>query len=289
MLIALFYNLFSFKRLVFLSGFLPLGIIVLAIIMLGDTFANINIARKITNSYYGLSPDWENYCKASEWAAKNLPDTAVIACRKPSISFIYGKGRRFFGITETMSYPGSSLIQCWQEKGKDFYLIRQHAMEQSFPVDLFYTLTRAIVAYGTTIPGVTEKEQFRFYVMNFPPDVKEKIWKDLNGLHINPLHNLDTLRAYLSPPGERIKAIYPDTLLNILLRGHVTHVMEAHLRMNPSVKNGYLINTVERFMAYITVKYPQLLTQVVQIGSNDNEPAEIFQMNYNLCGMKFPK
>ncbi len=49
------------------------------------------------NMLAGLTPDWQNYIKMTQWAAKNIPENEVIACRKPNIAFIYTK-RRFFGI-----------------------------------------------------------------------------------------------------------------------------------------------------------------------------------------------
>ena len=49
------------------------------------------------NKYYGLTPDWVNYLKMSEYAAKNVPEDVTIACRKPTISFVYAK-RDFYGI-----------------------------------------------------------------------------------------------------------------------------------------------------------------------------------------------
>ncbi len=49
------------------------------------------------NMLAGLTPDWQNYIKMTQWAAKNVPENEVIACRKPNIAFIYTK-RRFFGI-----------------------------------------------------------------------------------------------------------------------------------------------------------------------------------------------
>ncbi len=45
----------------------------------------------------GLTADWKNYINMSKWAAKNIPDSVMIASRKPNISFIYTK-RRFRGI-----------------------------------------------------------------------------------------------------------------------------------------------------------------------------------------------
>ncbi|PIE84319.1 MAG: hypothetical protein CSA07_02975 [Bacteroidia bacterium] len=57
-----------------------------------DFYANMR-----GDQYHGLTPDWENYLRASEWAGANLPDSAVVACRKPNNSRIYGR-RPFLGV-----------------------------------------------------------------------------------------------------------------------------------------------------------------------------------------------
>jgi hypothetical protein len=48
--------------------------------------------------YYGYTPDWENFLKASEWCADSLPPSALVASRKAPMSFVYGKGKRFFPV-----------------------------------------------------------------------------------------------------------------------------------------------------------------------------------------------
>ena len=48
------------------------------------------------NLYYGFTPDWQNFLKMSEWVGKNLPDSTVVVSRKPSMSFIYSKGKEFY-------------------------------------------------------------------------------------------------------------------------------------------------------------------------------------------------
>jgi hypothetical protein len=60
---------------------------------------NIPILIKNLNGdiYYGYTPDWQNFLKASEWCRKNLPPNAYVASRKAPMSFIYGK-RKFFPI-----------------------------------------------------------------------------------------------------------------------------------------------------------------------------------------------
>jgi len=62
------------------------------------------------NKFYGMTPDWINYIKMSQWAAKNTPDSVMIACRKPSIAFVYAK-REFYGIYRITTEDPDELLQ----------------------------------------------------------------------------------------------------------------------------------------------------------------------------------
>jgi hypothetical protein len=286
MLLAFFYWLFSFKRMRFLSGILIVLILISFGLTLKTTVGHVNYARNINNRYYGLTPDWENYCRASEWASKNLSQDAVIACRKPTISFIYGNGRRFFGINEVKAYSGKSLLQFWQEKRSHLYLLSSCSLDKSIPEHLFEVIRNGIVAFGNYPDNTTGHEFFRFFVMNFPDSIEERVVAELRAIQMNPTDNIDSLKIFLNHPKETIRVFYPDTLLNILMKANVTHVLEANLRRTSSMKNGSLINTVERFMRYIGIKYPQFFTMVTQIGADDNEP-EAFAINLSYFSIRY--
>lgn len=62
--------------------------------------ANLPIVKKnlAGNIYYGYTPDWQNFLKCSEWCADSLPASTLVASRKAPMSFVYGKGKKFFPI-----------------------------------------------------------------------------------------------------------------------------------------------------------------------------------------------
>jgi hypothetical protein len=62
------------------------------------------------DKYYGYTQDWQNHLKISEWASENIPEGSVIASRKPSMSFIYGNGRHFFGIYNRLVHPSDTVL-----------------------------------------------------------------------------------------------------------------------------------------------------------------------------------
>lgn len=50
------------------------------------------------NIYYGYTPDWVNFAKASKWCADSLPPESFVASRKAPDSFIFSEGKRFYPI-----------------------------------------------------------------------------------------------------------------------------------------------------------------------------------------------
>jgi hypothetical protein len=70
----------------------------------GDTFA-------------GYPEEWANYLRLSQWCADSLDANAIIACRKPSVSFIYARGRNFRGIYNVPSNDPDTLITQLQKPG----------------------------------------------------------------------------------------------------------------------------------------------------------------------------
>jgi hypothetical protein len=67
----------------------------------------INIPIVLKNikgdKFYGYTTDWRNFFKMSEWCSGNLPDSALVASRKASMSFIYGNGKKFFPVYKVVA------------------------------------------------------------------------------------------------------------------------------------------------------------------------------------------
>ncbi len=75
-----------------------------------------------------------------------------------------------------------------------------------------------------------------------------------------------------------------DSLLMRLKERHVTHVIMASLRKNPAVKDGQTINTIQRYLYWMTRKYPDLLELQHQIGTDaKDEPAYLFRIKYEVA------
>jgi len=122
------YYLSEIKSLRILQGLLPIILIILFFSNLQLTVDKVKknedylTSHLSGNKFYGMTPDWINYIKMSQWAADNLPKDAVIACRKPSISFIYAK-RKFYGIYRIKSKDPDELLQNLKENNVQYVIM----------------------------------------------------------------------------------------------------------------------------------------------------------------------
>ena len=124
LLILILYALYSFTN---NPGIGPTIYIVIAVLMIGSVglsslkrgFKNLPVVQKNLkgDKYYGYTPDWQNFLKCSEWCGDSLPKNTLVASRKAPMSFVYGKGKKFFPVysvvkkdsTTNQSNPDSAL------------------------------------------------------------------------------------------------------------------------------------------------------------------------------------
>jgi hypothetical protein len=104
-LILIFYAFYHFTNRPGIGQTLYLAIVMLVIgsvciSSLKRGVKNIPIVQKNLkgDKYYGYTPDWQNFLKCSEWCADSLPKDALVASRKAPMSFVYGKGKKFFPV-----------------------------------------------------------------------------------------------------------------------------------------------------------------------------------------------
>ncbi len=90
--------------------------------------------------------------------------------------------------------------------------------------------------------------------------------------------------SFIYAKGKRFYPVYnvfssdPDTVLSVLKKNNVTHVMVASLRSNSKKNDGSIINTMQRLMYPVSQKYPEKLKLIHTIG--DSEPATLFEIEY---------
>jgi hypothetical protein len=235
------------------------------------------LAKNISgNLYYGFTPDWQNFLRMSEWVGKNLPDSVVVASRKPSMSFIYSNGRDFYGIYRFPSEAPEKLIGELTARTGALKVIPQKAIVTSWPVNLQLAIKQSNVAYvaeGNDIYGLYDMKGTS----------GEDITKALEQYKVTPF-SADSILKRVRVSTQSCFAVSPDSLLQTLRKNKVDYVIVASLRANPNLNTGNIINNIQRYLYFIEQKYPGMLTQVHQIGNNDQEPAWLYQINYRYYG-----
>ncbi len=84
--------------------------------------------------------------------------------------------------------------------------------------------------------------------------------------------------------GRRFHGIYnvptknPDTLVNNLYKRKIDYIVMANLRKYEASKTKYTINTILRYLYFIQAKYPNIVSGVQQVGSD--EQAFLYKVNY---------
>jgi hypothetical protein len=232
--------------------------------------------------YYGYTPDWVNFLKMSEWAAENVPDDVRIGSRKPSMSFIYGDGRTFHPIYRFPTLPADTALKRLEAQAGNYTIISEQQLKASRPPAQFeYGMKQELRIFVTA--GDTT-----YSVYNFLPEQEGPIREQLSVMGLNYETDLDFLRKKISDSGKPGVAVVPDSLVNLLLRGNVDYIIRGNLRLNPSQKTNRVINTIHRYMYYMNERYYGIFKQISRIGENENEPAYLFQIQWDRYDLKKP-
>ena len=226
------------------------------------------------NKYYGFTPDWVHYFQISEWAAKNLPKDAGIACRKPSMSFIYSKGRVFNGVYKLPMISIDSAMSVLMKQKSDVLIVENSDMEtKKFPLALFdscrkfnkYSIIGKLHFYTVFEPTADKKAALLSYFKQYNLTVRT-----------DPKLFLQELKSF----NDEYYVEDADSLLKMLKDNNTRYLILATLRAQPAVKNGNIIDTMQRLVYFIQLKYPNIFSTVFQIGDQDDEPAQIVEIRY---------
>jgi hypothetical protein len=227
---------------------------------------------------YGLTPDWKNYIQMSKWAARNTPKEYLTGVRKADISFIYGE-RKFYGITKVPGIMSDSLLKLMPDSAIQVGIKMEKIISTPLFADPLFRdkmvgLVNGKFSFGDTITsdgnvvGVFSftKQEFaswesRLKQTNIFYDANIKTWvKNINNI----------TKEY---------GIYiPDYLLKLLRDNKVKYILLASLRMNPNENTGNIINTLNRYLYFINLKYPNNFKVIHSIGNE--EVAELVEINY---------
>jgi len=282
MIFSLLYYISGLQKFKALQIVIPVLALLIFFQSLAVTAGATKENQQISGRYGGLTPDWKNYLKASEWAAANLPKEAVIAVRKPSISFVYGKGRNFYGIMQLPTYKTDVFFSNWMKDDSAYVSFNYNEFSSKQLSPQLYTMLKenmtAMLFVGDTV----------FFVDKVDAGKRAAFSQEIKAAGLNYISSVNELKSLIRPD-QILKLYYPDSLLNTLQNNGVTHIMTANLRRNSTQKDGFIINTVERYMAFISEKYPLMFTKISQVGDDDNEPATLFKIEYEKYGLSVKK
>jgi hypothetical protein len=128
--LLLFYGTYELvKRSSFVQGIFVIFASVMLIITVGKSAIQ---AKKNTTAlkknlsgdiYYGYTPDWENFLKMSKYCADSLPENAKVISRKPSMSFLYGDGKKFVGQYMVTSMDADTVLMSWKKLDVQYVLL----------------------------------------------------------------------------------------------------------------------------------------------------------------------
>ena len=69
------------------------------------------------DTFTGYPEQWANYLRLSQWSSDSLAADSYVACRKPAVSFIYGRGKNFAGIYNVPSKDPDTLALQLRRQG----------------------------------------------------------------------------------------------------------------------------------------------------------------------------
>jgi hypothetical protein len=129
--LVLFYGMYELVK--NYSG-LQFVFILFAVVMLIITIGKSSVLAKQNSIalkknlggdiYYGFTPDWENFLKMSKYCADSLPDSAQVLSRKPSMSFLYGNGKKFVGQWDSPENPDAdSVLMLWKKENIKYVIL----------------------------------------------------------------------------------------------------------------------------------------------------------------------
>jgi hypothetical protein len=250
-----------------------------------DTSEKIQYNQKVLsknlrgNLYYGFTPDWQNFLRMSEWVGKNLSDSDVVVSRKPSMSFVYSKGKEFFPMYRFPTEDADSLVARLKTRTGTLIAIKQNELyEKNIPfMDQMVTKPSMVAIINQ------ENDIYSLHEIN---DMSgQRLLPFMNRYHVSSM-SADSLLRLMHMNNTSFYGISPDTLLNSLRINNVRYLIAANLRAIPAMKTERIINTVQRYMYIIEMKYPGIFNLVQQIGDNENEPALLYRVNYEMYGLK---
>ena len=271
------------KRYRYLILILPVFFLVVFLKTLGHTVEKVKaneivLAKNLGGDlYYGFTPDYSNFLRMSEWVGKNIPVSSLVASRKPSMSYIYSKGRDFFGMYRFPTSVPDKLIGELRKRTGELSVIQNKLVNINLSDSLKISIRKANIAF--VVIGIDI-----FGVYKFEGESGISTLKALKHFDINPISS-DSLLKKVSTSVLSCYSVSPDSLIHDLRINNVNFVMVPSLRAIEEAKTERIIDNIQRYMLFVEQKYPGIFRLVHQIGTKDEEPTKLYQVNYRFFGL----
>ena len=159
-------------------------LVFIAILLGTSLFATIGKAEKhypvlkkniAGDLYNGYTTDWVNYLKMSAYCGDSLPDNSLVACRKAPMSFVYGKGKRFYGIYNVLSNDPDTVLKIFKRDSVTHVIIaslrRDPKREDGNVINtihrMLYPIEQKYPGKLTVIKQIGESEPAYLYRINY--------------------------------------------------------------------------------------------------------------------------
>ncbi len=181
------------------------------ILVFGQTISKIgknNVKHRFTSGKYeSYSADWRNYMLASKFAAENLPDSAVVVCRKAEMSWIAGEGKNIFsGVYKLMGNEPDSVFNELKKRKATHVIMGNLRVDPRKKTDKTISTIRNSLSYLnykypaclTLVKEFGDDEKAYLFSFDFSAEMeREKYIKNVdNALEVNPRNaNLAIIKA----------------------------------------------------------------------------------------------
>jgi len=211
---------------------------------------------------YGLTPDWQNFIRGSQWTAKNLDKNAVIVSRKPSISKVY-TGRDFAWAPTDITVPIDSLEIMQNTDNQTIVVVSGFFQNPNL---------KYIVSFREPFP-FNDKTSNGAQVYTVPNIDLEEFIVSVQNQHMEFLFDYKSFFNSLRNADHRIHN--PDMMLDYLAENDIRYLLLPQLRYDPTRNTGLYMNNVHRFIWFISCKYPDLF-RIIHVEGKE-EPCEIVE------------
>ena len=200
-LFAFFYLLYYYgTQYSFLQYLLPFFIFVLLTSNLTATFKNIKLRFPVFleningDPTYGFSPDWQNYIRMSVWCKDNLPDSTMVAVRKPPMSYIFSGGKEFYGIYNVPYFDADSLLTPLRNAKVEYIMLSELRLDPNRYIENQYINT--VHRYASYI---VQKYPDAFQFVHQEGEIERSALFKINYAYIDSMKNALATTSSLPP------------------------------------------------------------------------------------------